>query len=84
MESPEGPATSDMRGASSSQPQTASPEEVQAELDAWRKHRERQRMPLVPPNHYRSEQELVRSLMQDHPGLTEKEARRDLEDFGGH
>jgi hypothetical protein len=32
----------------------------------------------------RSQEELIRDLMAQHPGLTEAEARRDLEDFGGH
>ena len=36
------------------------------------------------PIPWRSEEELVRALMRDHPGLTEEEARGDLDDFGGH
>jgi hypothetical protein len=33
---------------------------------------------------WRSEEELVRAVMEAHPGLTEKEARTELKDFGGH
>jgi hypothetical protein len=35
------------------------------------------------PIPWRSEEELVRALMRDHPGLTEEEARRDLDLSGG-
>jgi hypothetical protein len=61
MESPEGPATSDTRGASSGQPQAH-----------------------IHQHLWQSDEELIRGLMRDHPGLTDAEARRDLEDFGGH
>jgi hypothetical protein len=37
-----------------------------------------------PAKRYLSEAELVRSVMRDHPGLTEQEALRHLRDFGGH
>jgi hypothetical protein len=34
------------------------------------------------PHLWRSDEEMIRQAMRDHPGLTEEEARREIELFG--
>jgi DNA/RNA-binding domain of Phe-tRNA-synthetase-like protein len=54
--------------------------EEQEEIEAWRRHRERQRRPIVP-QYSASDEALIRQCMREF-GFTRAQAIVELKDFG--